>query len=104
MKRRHGVGLVKTAVRRGDGVGFEIVFCSEREVESVSEELARELRFATEAVYDPGLCRFPFTAESDDFRVGPDDMEQEGFAPAFTKFKMQAKQIGLEADQACSVR
>ena len=31
-------------------------------------------------------------------------MEQEGFAPAFTKFKMQAKQIGLEADQACSVR
>ena len=31
-------------------------------------------------------------------------MEQEGFAPAFTKFKMQAKQVGLEADQACSVR
>lgn len=55
MKRRHGVGLVKTAVRRGEGERFGIVFRSEREVESVSKELTRELRSATEAVYDPGL-------------------------------------------------
>lgn len=103
MKRRQGVGLVKASVRRSEGERFGIVFRSEREVESVSKELTRELRSATEAVYDPRLCGFPFTAESDDFRVGSDDMEQEGFAPEFTQFKMQVKQVGLETDQACSV-
>lgn len=30
-------------------------------------------------------------------------MEQEGFAPEFTQFKMQVKQVGLETDQAYSV-
>lgn len=67
-------------------------------MEAVGKKLTGKLRFASEAVDDPGLRGTPLPSQGYDFREGSDDVEQKGFAEAFAQLEVKVEKARLVAE------
>lgn len=67
-------------------------------MEAVGKKLTGKLRFASEAVDDPGLRGTPLPPQGYYFGEGSDDVEQKWFAEAFAQLEVKVEKARLVAE------